>query len=150
MNQRSLMLDKFLPYRLSFTTNLVSETVASAYGALFGLRIPEWRLIAVVAENPEGITQQAIGLKTRMDKVTVSRAAASLIDRHLLARQPHRADQRSHLLTLTPAGHELYRAIVPKALELEHRIFSRFSENEIAQFESMLRRIDEIVLDGAI
>ena len=81
MTKHSLRLDDFLPYRLSFTTNLVSETVASAYEQAFGLRIAEWRVIAVVAESPQGVTQQAIGLKTRMDKVTVSRAAASLIAR---------------------------------------------------------------------
>ena len=68
-----LRLDEFLPYRLSFTSNLVSETIARAYQALFGLTIPEWRLVAVIAEH-DGISQQAIGLRTRMDKVTFTRA----------------------------------------------------------------------------
>lgn len=146
MTEKLLLLERFLPYRLSFTSNLVSDTVASAYEALFALRIPEWRLIAVIAENPAGITQQAIGLKTRMDKVSVSRAATSLIDRGLIARQPNPADQRSHLLTLTAAGRELYEAVVPKALDLEQRIFGAFTKQEIDQFENMLRRVDAIVL----
>ena len=146
MTEKLLLLERFLPYRLSFTSNLVSDTVASAYEALFALRIPEWRLIAVIAENPTGITQQAIGLKTRMDKVSVSRAATSLIDRGLIARQPNPVDQRSHLLTLTAAGRELYEAVVPKALDLEQRIFGAFTKQEIDQFENMLRRVDAIVL----
>lgn len=149
MTKQSLRLDDFLPYRLSFTTNLVSETVASAYEQAFGLRIAEWRVIAVVAESPRGVTQQAIGLKTRMDKVTVSRAAASLIARALLERRPHDADQRSHLLTLSAEGEALYSAIVPKALALERQIFSRFSAAEIARFDAMLRQIDAILLEGA-
>ena len=63
-----LVLDEFIPYRLSFTSNLVSDTIARAYAALFALTIPEWRLVAVVAETG-GVTQQEIGRRTRMDKV---------------------------------------------------------------------------------
>ena len=162
MTTSSLLLDAFLPYRLSFTTNLVSDAVASAYEEAFGLRIPEWRVVAVVAEHPDGVTQQAIGWArwisgsgprtcgwtTRMDKVTVSRAAAALIDRDILIRGPNPADQRSHLLTLSTAGIALYQAIVPQALALEERIFGSFTEAERTQLDAMLRRIDAIVLDG--
>lgn len=147
MAKSSLLLDSFLPYRLSFTSNLVSDVIASAYETLFGLRIPDWRLIAVTAENPSGITQQEIGLKTRMDKVTVSRSAIALTERGLLARKPVSRDRRSHLLHLTAAGWELYGAVVPKALELEKRIFDIFPKEDLARFEAMLRDIDRIVSD---
>ena len=84
-------LDDFLPYRLSIVSNAVSDAIASTYQALFGLRIPEWRLIAVIAET-DGLTPQALALATRMDKVTVSRAAAALAKRALVERRPHPAD----------------------------------------------------------
>ena len=100
MAERPLILDEFIPYRLSVTSNLVSDAIARSYEALFGLTIPEWRLVAVVAER-DGITQQAIGATTRMDKVTVSRAAIALVDRGLLARAANPDDRRSHLLRLT-------------------------------------------------
>lgn len=150
MSLSRLTLDHFLPYRLSFTANLVSDAVAQAYQALFGLRIPEWRVVAVTAESPDGITQQAIGSRTRMDKVTVSRAARSLIERGLIARVPNTADQRSHLLVLTREGWTLYDAVVPKALELEQQIFDRFSPTELARFAAMLREIDAIVLASGL
>ncbi|MEQ6333879.1 MarR family winged helix-turn-helix transcriptional regulator [Sphingobium sp. MK2] len=150
MSTPRLALDHFLPYRLSFTANLVSDAVAHAYQALFGLRIPEWRVVAVTAESPDGITQQAIGSRTRMDKVTVSRAAKSLIARGLIARRPNAADQRSHLLVLTSEGWTLYDAVVPKALELERRIFDCFSQSELARFEAMLRKVDAIVLASGL
>ncbi len=140
-----LQLDRFLPYRLSITSNLVSDRIASAYEALFGLTIPEWRLVAVIAEAGE-ITQQAIGEQTRMDKVTVSRAAIALVGRGLLARAPNAADKRSHLLSLSAEGQALYAAVAPKALELEARIFSRFSVEELDTFVAMLRRIDAAAL----
>src|SRR6478735_8865586 len=97
---KRLVLDDFIPYRLSVTSNLVSDTIARTYESLYGLSIPQWRLITVLAENP-GVTQQAIGLRTRMDKVTVSRAAIALVERGLLGRSANVDDRRSHLLELT-------------------------------------------------
>ncbi len=145
---RPLVLDEFLPFRLSFTSNLVSTTVASSYEALFGLRIPEWRVIAVTAEG-DGVSQQEIGVKTRMDKVTVSRAAIALAERGLVMRQPNVGDRRSHLLVLSPSGQALYAEVAPKALELERRIFAQFPREEIDAFVAMLRRIDAAVLSLA-
>jgi DNA-binding MarR family transcriptional regulator len=141
----TLRLDDFVPFRLSFTSNLVSDRVAGAYEAMFGLRIPEWRLIAVVAEH-DGITQQDIGTRTRMDKVTVSRAAIALFDRGLIARGANPADRRSHLLRLTAGGRELHASVAPKALELEARIFAGFAPDELAAFVAMLRRIDAVAI----
>ena len=145
----ALVLDNFIPYRLSVTSNLVSDGIARTYEALFGLTIPEWRLIAVIAEvgpNDAGITQQAIGARTRMDKVTVSRAAIALVERGLLGRSANVDDRRSHLLELTDPGRDLYAVVAPKALELERRIFSQFRREEVATFTAMLQRIEAITL----
>ncbi len=148
MPDATLQLDEFLPYRLSFTSNLVSDTVASAYISLFDLRIPEWRIIAVAAEH-DGISQQAIGIKTRMDKVTVSRAAIALTTRGLLDRKPNPEDRRSHLLVLSDTGRALYADVAPKALDLERRIFASIDPAEIARFVATLRKIDTILLGEA-
>lgn len=139
------LLDAFVPYRLSFTSNLVSNAIATAYEALFGLTIPEWRLIAVIAET-SGVTQQAIGERTLMDKVTVSRAAIALVGRGLLARRPNPDDKRSHLLSLSAAGSDLHAQIAPKALELEQSLFASLAPAELQAFTTMLRKIDVIVL----
>lgn len=148
MTGSTLRLDDFIPFRLSFTSNLVSDAIARAYEALFGLTIPEWRLIAVIAEH-DGITQQAIGTRTRMDKVTVSRAAIALASRGLVERGANPADRRSHLLVLSAAGRELHAQVAPKALELEARVFGGFSVVERERFVAMLRRIDALALDAA-
>jgi len=141
----ALKLDDFLPFRLSFTSNLVSDRIARAYQALFGLTIPEWRLVAVIAES-DGITQQAIGANTRMDKVTVSRAAIALVERGLVERAPNAGDRRSHLLRLTASGRALYEQVAPKALELEQRIFGGFEAERVERFVAMLREIDALAL----
>jgi len=136
-----LKLDTFLPYRLSVVSNRVSAAIATAYDRLFGLKIPEWRLIAVIAEG-QPITQQAVGVATRMDKVTVSRAAQALVERGLIARQPNTGDKRSHLLSLTETGRALYDQIAPKALEMEAAIFEQLDPAARKMLSTMLDRIE--------
>lgn len=136
-----LRLDAFLPYRLSIASNLVSDAIADAYRALFGLKIPEWRLIAVLAEGT-AMSQQALGARTRMDKVTVSRAAIALERRGLVARDADAADQRAWRLSLSAAGRALYAQVAPQALAIEAAVFAGFDADERTAFADMLARIE--------
>jgi DNA-binding MarR family transcriptional regulator len=135
-----LRLDKFLPYQLSVTSNAVSSAIARTYEVLFGLRVPEWRLIAVLAEQ-EGLTQQALVARTEMDKMTVSRAAQALVTRGLVTRVPHGSDKRSHALALSEEGRALYAQIAPKALELEEKLLKELGAREIAQLKATLAKL---------
>jgi DNA-binding MarR family transcriptional regulator len=135
-----LRLDKFLPYQLSVTSNAVSSAIARTYEVLFGLRVPEWRLIAVLAEQ-EGVTQQALVARTEMDKMTVSRAAQALVTRGLVTRVPHGQDKRSHALALSEEGRALYAQIAPKALELEEKLLKELGAREIAQLKATLAKL---------
>jgi DNA-binding MarR family transcriptional regulator len=142
---RTLQLHTFVPYRLSIASNTVSDVIAGAYRSLFGLNIPEWRLVTVLAEH-DGITQQDLGEATRMDKVTVSRAAISLVKRGLARRDPNHGDKRSHLLSLTKEGRALYAQVVPKALALEDAVLADFDRAEIAKLVAMLERLEAAAL----
>ena len=97
---RPLVLDAFLPYRLSVAANAVSTRISNAYRKQFGLKVAEWRLIAILAETGNQ-TPLMLGERTRMDKISVSRAAAALIARGVLIAENNPQDGRSHLLSLT-------------------------------------------------
>ncbi|HYZ48986.1 MAG TPA: MarR family winged helix-turn-helix transcriptional regulator [Sphingomonas sp.] len=135
-----LRLDNFLPYQLSVASNAVSSAIARTYESLFGLRVPEWRLIAVLAEQ-EGLTQQALVARTEMDKMTVSRAAQALVNRGIVTRVRHGADKRSHMLALSEDGRALYAQIAPKALELEARLLAELGERDVAQLKKTLAKL---------
>src|SRR5689334_12108617 len=98
----TLELDRFLPYRLSVLSNIVSTAIAGAYQDRFGLTIPEWRVMAVLAMNP-GLSAAEVAQRTAMDKVAVSRAVASLLKERRIAREMARSDRRRSLLKLAPA-----------------------------------------------
>lgn len=138
---QSLRLDNFVPYRLSIASNLMSDAIAGAYRSLFGLNVAEWRVIAVLAER-QSATQQELCAATRMDKVTISRAAIALADRGLVERAPNASDKRSHLLSLTASGQQLYAQVVPKAIAMEKELLADLSAKEIDTLVGMLRRIE--------
>ena len=140
MAAKTLNLDNFLPYRLSIASNALSERIAAEYQNRFGLKIPEWRLMAVLGEG-RPMTQRELVAATRMDKVTVNRAAKALADRQLIARQAHEADGRSHHLELTETGRSLYDAIVPAALASEAQLEAQLSASERAALMAMLAKL---------
>lgn len=141
MARSSLILDDFLPYRLSVASNAVSNRIAQSYRKRFGLKIAEWRLIAILAEQREATPQALSGL-TRMDKIAVSRAAAALIERGLISASRNPVDGRSHLLTLTTDGVALYSEIAPLALSLEQELLRDFSDAERTGLKRILRRLE--------
>ncbi len=136
-----LQLARFLPYRLSVTSNLVSAMIASRYQDLFEISIPQWRVIAVIGEHGSA-SQQIIGNVTRMDKVTVSRAAISLAARKLITRKIDPNDKRSQRLALSPLGKQLYDSIAPRAMEMESQIFSCLSVRDRRMLVRVLSAID--------
>ena len=137
----ALRLDSYLPYRLSVASNAVSRLIARAYEDRFGLTIPQWRLIAVLGEHGP-LTQQAIGARTVMDKVTVSRATQGLVKRRLVQRAPHDADGRSHHLGLSKAGERLYSEVAPVALEYEARLLEHFDPAAVEDLKRVLRHLE--------
>jgi len=139
-------LADFLPYMLSVTSNAVSGRIALEYRSRFGLRVPEWRVMAVLGDAGS-LTQRELTALTLMDKVAVNRACKELEERGLAWRQPNSRDGRSHLLELTDDGHRMHGEIMPLALEMERRLLANFSEEEIAAFKSLLVRMKQEVRD---
>ncbi|PKB19507.1 MarR family transcriptional regulator [Novosphingobium kunmingense] len=135
-------LAEFLPYLLSIASNAVSDRIADEYRSRFGLKIPEWRVMAVLGDAG-AMTQRSLVGATRMDKVAVNRACKVLEERDLITRSPNDRDGRSHHLELTMAGKAMHGSIMPIALAMERRLFSALDPAERMQFKSLLARITE-------
>ena len=135
-----LQLDSYLPYRLSVASNAVSGLIARAYEDRFGLTVPQWRLICVLAEDG-GLSQVQIVARTVMDKVTVSRAAHGLVKRRLVARSQNAADGRSHVLALTLEGRGLYAEIAPLALAYEAALIAGLAPEDVTLLKRLLGRL---------
>src|ERR1700752_2826967 len=102
-----LHLEHFVPYRLSVLTNIVSMSIADAYEREFGLTIPQWRVIAVLARYPD-LSAIEVAERTAMDKVAVSRAVQGLLAARRLVRSYDAGDRRRSRLRLSSAGGSVF------------------------------------------
>ena len=124
-------LATFLPYQLTNIATLVSNDFAEVYQAQYGLNIPQWRILANLAQygqsNARDLCRQA-----NMDKSTVSRAVKALIDKEFVCSQLNEQDKRAALLTLSNNGWTLYEQIAPDALNWEKQLLSALNDEEYA------------------
>ncbi|HRO03510.1 MAG TPA: MarR family transcriptional regulator [Terricaulis sp.] len=135
-----LVLEDFLPYRLSILSNRVSRAIAARYAKTFNLTIPEWRIIAVLGRTP-GLTAKDIAEATEMDKVAVSRAVARLTASRRVAAAYDPDDARRQLLSLTREGESVHARIAPIALASEQRLLASLSARERAELDALLERL---------
>lgn len=140
MTKNSLKLDRFSPYRLSVLSNHVSTAIARHYERRFKLSIPEWRVTAVLGEEP-GLSAREVAERSAMDKVQVSRAVASLITAGRVKRTPDPSDGRVGHLELTRAGRSVYEKICPLALDLEQQFLKVLTVAERKEFDRLLTKL---------
>lgn len=142
MNADKLHLDQFVPYRLSVLTNTVSMRIARAYEQQFGLSVPEWRVIAVLARYPD-LSAVEVAERTAMDKVAVSRAVQSLIAARRLKRSYDRNDRRRSVLRLSSAGQAVYTQVAPLALRYEEELLAVLNSEERRMLDELISRLLE-------
>jgi len=135
-----LQLDRFVPYRLSVLTNLTSSAIAAGYATRFALGIPEWRVVAALAERP-GMSAAQVAVRTAMDKVAVSRAVARLLRTRRIVRTRSRHDRRRSMLRLSRAGRTMYAQVVPYALACEAALLTALDTPERAALDRLLVKL---------
>lgn len=135
-----IALERFLPYRLSVLTNLVSGAIANVYEERFRLTIPEWRVIAVLARHP-GISAAEVATLTRMDAVAVSRAVTRLLRAGRLRRSIADDDRRRSVLRLSASGESVYREIAPVALRYERALIDSIDDTELRVLDTVLDKL---------
>jgi DNA-binding MarR family transcriptional regulator len=135
-----LHLDRFVPYRLSVLTNIVSMSIAHAYERDFGLTIPEWRVIAVLARYPN-LSAIEVAERTAMDKVAVSRAVQSLLAARRLVRGYDKGDRRRSILRLSATGRQVYTRVAPLALGYERKLLAALSASDRRALGRLIGRL---------
>ena len=134
-------LSAFLPYQLATAAARVSRGFAERYRADFGLSIPEWRVLAHLAQS-EAVSVREIQARVDMDKSKVSRAAARLESAGLIVKRANAADRRLLDMTLTDAGRALMARIVPVADAYQAEVLAALGP-DAGTFRRALERLRE-------
>ena len=141
MNDERLDLRKFLPYRLSVLSNRLSAAISESYSRRYGLSIPEWRVIAVLALE-SGLSAAEVAERTAMDKVAVSRAVRRLLSTGRVQRETAAGDRRRSMLELTLEGRRIYLRVTPALRRYEAELLAGLSAAEQRQLDAILRRLE--------
>lgn len=137
----AFQLDSYMPHVLCVTSRRVSRLLSRRFADSFGLTIPEWCVLAVVGRLGT-LSPSQVGEWTGMDKVKVSRSAASLVARGLIRQSQDPNDGRGRLLRLTRKGITAYHGTVPIARELESSMAQSLSRTEWAAMTKVLSKIN--------
>ncbi len=139
-NNNKLVLESFLPYRLSYLTNIISRSLAGLYAEQFDITPHEWKILANLNRYPN-ISAAEAGEKTAMDKVAVSRAIKGLCDKGLVHKIFSREDRRRSVLNLTEKGTETYRQIEPLVTDYEDSLLKILDPQELSQLDHLLTKL---------
>lgn len=131
-----------MPYRLAVLTNIVSMSIANAYEQEFGLTIPEWRVIAVLARYPN-LSAIEVSERAAMDKVAVSRAVQGLVAARRVVRAYDKGDRRRTMLRLSPTGRSVYTRVAPLALRYERRLLNTLSSADRRALNRLIGQLIE-------
>lgn len=135
--QAELVLDDFIPYRLSILSHSINNAISTIYSSRYDLTIPEWRVVVILGRFP-GLSAIEVAERTLMDKVAVSRAVSRLIRNDRVHRRFADTDRRRSILKLTEQGHELLQEITPMALEYEASLLEGLNDAEIRIFNRVV------------
>ncbi len=145
-NNNHLVLEKFLPYRLSYLTNIISRSLARLYSEKFDINPHEWRIMANLYRYPN-ISAAETGEKIAMDKVAVSRAIKSLCDKGLLHKIFSKEDRRRSVLNLTKEGADMYQQIEPLVTCYEDSLLQSLNSQELSQLDHLLSKLTSHVTE---
>ena len=135
-----LTLHSFVPYRIAVLARGISVSLGKKYQRDLGITIPEWRLIAHLAEVGT-CSSGDICARTAMDKAKVNRAVTRLVAAGLVLASTSSRDRRVNVLKLTTRGQKIYERVVPMALEHENTLLAPLSDTEMKQFMRVLEKL---------
>lgn len=136
----SFDLQESLTFKISMLYNRLALGTSRELADGFDFALREWRVLALLARNAP-MTASDLVARSPLDKASVSRSIASLVERKLVSVEPHATDARSRRLVLTRAGWKLYDRIAPRSAARQKALLSVLSENEQ---RTLFRALDKL------
>ncbi len=140
-DEKSLLLNQYMPYRLVNLARRVSDDCNATFGAANGISVAEWRILAKLGQHNE-LSSRGLPESTFMDKSRVSRALRQLEDKGYAQLRADDNDNRARMITITAAGKALYQTIVPQALDWEAEFLSALSTTEFRDLLLIMQKLE--------
>ena len=139
-------LDNFFPYRLYRASKKLQLRLHTRLRAM-RMSSSQWRVISVLKAYG-ALSIGEIVEATLMEQPTISRVVSRLEKTNLVARRPSTRDSRMALISLTAAGVDVFKQIVPAAMRHEELALEGIPRKDIAQLIATLEKIEENIEGG--
>ena len=117
------------------------------YGARFGLRIADLRVLVNAARSP-GLSLVEISRRARLDRAWISRSVQRLERRGLVRKRPMDGDDRAQSVFLTDKGDALLRQLIPIVQYRQRRLLEGENQRDLEQtLERLRRRVEEMMME---
>jgi DNA-binding MarR family transcriptional regulator len=147
----NLKINEFLTFHLLRLASIAKSSVAREYLDPAGLSVPEWRLLATVA-NYSPLPFSDITTLTTMDKGQVSRTLRSAQGKGLVSTELVSTDRRGTaensassisrvVVSITPSGRALYQKVMPVAQRYQAGLLELMSVEERRVMLDVLQRV---------
>lgn len=99
-------------------------------------------LIQLGLSDGARLRMSELARKTLISRSGMTRRAGQLEERGLVARQPHAADRRSVVISLTDAGADVLRRALPVHFDgVNAHFLDRLSDDDLVQLRSALEKV---------
>ncbi len=139
-SQRLTSIEDLLLYRLSRLSSVAGVMVVRLCEGGYGVTRREWAVVAQLYEHGS-MPPSALAERMHRDRARTSRALTALVQKQLVLRTIPANDRRSALVSLTPAGQQLYDALMPQIQAINSQILKALQPEEAARFDEALERL---------
>jgi len=137
----TIPLENWIGYRFSLISARLGEFVASMYTSRYGLTVPAWRSLAVIARY-QPLTAKQLASRTSSDAFKVARAIDLLVRRGLIHRDVDENDRRRANLRLSADGRKVYKDIEKFVVRVERELVAALDAREVAMLRQTLDKLD--------
>lgn len=139
-DQIPLLFDHGVTFRITGVANRLNRSAAVFYREIFGIGLPEWRMMLALGKTPELKVGDA-ARSADLDAAQASRALKLLKARELVTMEMTASRGRATIVRLTEAGRAFHDRLLEAGDRRAERIRAGFTPEDLAQLFDLLGRI---------
>ena len=134
-------VNRFIAAYIMGVANRLANGASNHYRKQHHLGMAEWRTMMAIGESSHRIVRE-VSEMADLDYAAASKSLKVLTLQGLVEVEQTRSRGRAAIARLTPQGLKVYEELCQSAMARQERLLAAFSEVEIEQLWSLLRRIE--------
>jgi DNA-binding MarR family transcriptional regulator len=154
LDGEKLSVPNFPAFHIIRLAALTKNHLTRPYLDQFGLSLPEWRLLSLLATNA-AMPFSEVTTRTYMDKGQVSRTLRSVHKKGYVSIESAAGERKAAasgvsprvIISITPEGKALFEALLPIARKQQMRLINLLSQEERTVFLDVVQRLQLFMLE---